>query len=198
MEKPIKPQDIAIRQRRWVTAAFALLALLLLAGVISLPFAVALRPDESWDAASQTGLLACASVACVLFGVPLLGLAVALFAKLPRDYLVFTDEKGLHLYSTLIPYGFIPWENIANVQYHGVYSVSQDFFSPDANHIRLTLRSTADFCKGLNFVQKAAFRLGFSRLFVPLTLCKGKGVEIGAALQGIWVYYYMYGDRTES
>lgn len=189
MEKPTRPQDVYIRQRKWVTAGFALIALILLACVLLLPTAVALSPDESWSKEFAAGFLALSCVAAVLFGVPLLAAAVALCAKLPHEHLIRTDEKGLYLASTLIPYGLIPWENIANVEYSGVLNLSQDLFAPDINHVKITLRSKTDFKKGLNFIQKTAFKMSFSRLYVPLVLCKGKGAEVGRVLRTAWEYY---------
>lgn len=189
MEKPQKPQDVYIRQRRWATVCFALLALILLADAIALPVAVALRPDENWSAAFQTGFFALSCAAAVLFGVVLLAVLLLLCMKLPRTFLITADEKGIYLYSSLVPYGFIPWDNVANVEYYGVFSFSQDLFAPDANHIKLTLRSKADFRKRLRWFQRAAFRLNFSRLYVSLVLCKGKGAEIGRALRTMREYY---------
>jgi len=189
MEKTQKPQDIYVRQRYWVTAFFAFLSSVFLVGVIILPIAFALRPPTDMEQTSVKTLLIAFSVAAGVFGLPLAFTTVALFIKLFRKVMIAADDKGIYLSGTLVPYGFIPWDNIAEVKYFKPFNFSSDPFAPEYSHINIVLRSKERFLKGLNAIQRFYFRVNFKRLYCNLALCSGKGREIGEALESAFRYY---------
>lgn len=189
MEKLQKPQDIYVRQRYWATAFALFLSFVFLAGIILFPIAFALRPDESMGENQIRMIVICGSVAAGVFGSILAFIFIALCVKLRYKFVIAADEKGIYLNNTLVPYGLIEWDNIAQIQFYGFFEPTTEILAPDTNHLKITLRSKEQFLKGLNAIQRFYFAVNFKRLYCNLALCSGKGWKIGEALQTAWQYY---------
>lgn len=185
MEKEVNVQPLMIGHRRWKTFLYAAVFLLVSLIFISVPVLTFIIPIEA-EAGEIIGFRLWAFVIAILLGVPLLSISISLFVRLKRKYAVMADEKGIYLYSGIFSFGFLPWDNIGYMEFHGERLSGRWSRALEAVLI--------NDMPGLNFYWR--FRLGRlrtkegqPRLLISFSLCKGRDEENAQNIIRLWEQY---------
>lgn len=118
-----------IVQKRSLTFLFAFLFLFLATVFLVEPILTYILPLGVVGAALLKLRIA-SFVFAICLGVPLFLISFSLFIRLRLKYAVKADEKGLYIYTSIIPLGFIPFDKIANIEHHSELSqngISRNF-----------------------------------------------------------------------
>lgn len=181
MEKTLKPQDLFIRRKRWLTAIGAGICFAFAAALVTLFTVTALKFTTEEDNLF-TFLCLCAAV----FGFSFLLLAALNIRNLFFSCLLTADEKGIYNYSGLFHYGFISWSDVEQISKDATWL---DILDNEAPNIRIVIKDFKAYRRGLSFGKKWILFWNLSTVKI-FTLCSQiKKRELCALLEERLNYY---------
>ncbi len=189
MERPIKPQDIYIRQKRLMTALFVVLFLGVIALMAALDALVLLGriTFDDGSAPNAGGFTAMTVIAAAFIVVYI----VFLVRLLSRKFMLVVDSRGIDVRCTFFNNVLIPWSNIVGVEQWGGRGGKGGLAAAIGDGVRLAveLRDVREYKKSLNRIAAKLF-LGKSGLvFIGLSFCKGKARDICSVIKSSAEYY---------
>lgn len=137
MEKEIKPEKMAVPNSRVKQLIFGVFWLAAAGGLIAL-FVCAYLITRETDPMPKN-LIVMLIVASVLFCPPMIALGVSHLYKLKFDYIFFADEKGFTDHYSILPLGFIGWEDVNEISYQRLDLLGD----PPLPCIRISVNRTA-------------------------------------------------------
>lgn len=181
MEKPVKPENLFIGRKRWLTAIAAFICFAFgLTLVILTPIAVKLHPPE--DGQAKVMLIAGTAVIgalCIFYGI-------LNFRNLFFPYLLTADEKGVYNYSGLFHYGFIGWEDIENFTKDPTIL---DLLDSDQPCLKIYLKDFKAYKTGLSLYRKAMLFFGGCGIKIYTMCSQIKRKELFRLLSDMNSYY---------
>ena len=146
-----KPQNLYLKRNAALTVLAA--ALCLACGGLFVFLAVIFKTENIYsDLVDEIIFYVAVAILCVV----MLFYAVRFLLNLRRKFVIYTDEKGIYHYSDMVHLGFIPWEEIGEIQ---CLSRTQKIFSRSSSRLRIFPKNPQAFWSKLSFWKRYALSM---------------------------------------
>ncbi len=125
-------------------------------------------------------------VVAIISGTGFLASSAFYLANALRRLQIVADKEGIKINCTILPIGFIPWSEVAEIGYDAPQNLLGAITEPELNALILVLSSPEEYKRGRNILQRIHILIHRGRVKVPLSLCNGKGGEIASAINELY------------